>query len=197
VAGVIDKTVRQFSRLPGVGRRTAQRFVYHLLRGEPDQIQHLIDALTSLKEDVSPCSVCGKLTEVHPCEVCSDTRRDRSVICVVAESGDLDVVENSLKYRGLYHVLGGLLNPTGGVGPDSLRIDELIARVDEEVREIILALGAGLEGDTTAMYITRLLKSRGVRVTSLARGLPAGGSLDHADKITVGLSLEGRVDLEP
>ncbi len=191
----IERAVRQFSRLPGVGRRSAQRYVYHLLRGDPEQTKSLIKALDSLLTDLHPCTICNRLTERDVCDICEDTRREEGLICVVGEMSDLDVIEQSGRYRGRYHVLGGLLNPSAGVGPDQLNIASLLERVDQGAREVILALNASVEGDTTALYLARLLKPTGVRLTGLARGLPAGGSLDHADKVTVGISLDGRVDL--
>jgi len=187
--------VRQFSRLPGVGRRTAQRFVYHLLRGNPEQAAALAEAIIALHRDIKPCSVCHCLTEHDPCEVCRDPRRDRTTLCIIGETSDMEVIEASGKYRGLYHVLGGLLNPAAGVGPEHLAISSLTGRLSQGVKEVIIALSASVEGDTTALYLVKLLKPTGIRLTSLARGLPAGGSLDHADKVTVGLSLEGRMEL--
>lgn len=195
MANPIDRAVRQFSRLPGVGRRTGQRYVYHLLRQEPEQAKALIDAITSLITDLRPCKICNRLSEREICDICSDPRRDEQTICVVGETSDLDVIDQSGKYRGRYHVLGGLLNPTGGIGPEQLNITSLVKRVDDGAHEVILALNANVEGETTALYLARLLKSTGVRVTGLARGLPAGGSLDHADKVTVGLSLDGRIEM--
>jgi len=187
--------VRQFSRLPGVGRRTAQRFVYHLLRAGDEQAAALVDAVEALHRDLKPCGVCNQLTEEDVCDICRDPRRDEGTICVVGEMSDLDVIEQTGRYHGRYHVLGGLLNPMAGVGPESLSAAALVARASEGCREVILALSASVEGDTTALYLARALKPTGVKLTGLARGLPAGGSLDHADKITVGLSLDGRVDL--
>ena len=193
--GPVDRAVRQFSRLPGVGRRSAQRFVYHLLRTDAEQAESLITSISSLLTDLRACGVCNRVTELETCDICDDTRRDQTTICVVGETSDLDVIEQSGKYRGTYHVLGGLLNPTGGVGPEQLNTMSLIKRLESDANEVILALNASVEGETTSLYLTRLLKPTGVRVTGLARGLPAGGSLDHADKVTVGLSLDGRVEL--
>ena len=194
--GAVDHAVRQFSRLPGVGKRTAQRFVYELLRKDPEQIDSLIKALQTVVDNVKPCSVCSRLTEQDPCDICSDARRDGTTVCIVAESSDLEVIEASARFRGKYHVLGGLLNPSAGVGPEKLTLAKLADRVKSEgITEVIVALSASVEGDTTSLYIARQLKPLGVTVTSLARGLPAGGSLDHADKVTVGLSLEGRIEI--
>ena len=195
MAGALERAVRQFTRLPGVGRRTAQRFAYHLLRSDPEQAEALSEAIAALHRDIKPCSVCARLTEDDPCDICRDPRRDDDAICVVGETSDLDVVETSGKYRGRYHVLGGLLNPAAGVGPEQLNVSSLLGRAKQGTREIILALSASVEGDTTTLYLTKLLKPTGARITSLARGLPAGGSLDHADRVTVGLSLDGRVEL--
>ncbi len=195
MTGVLERAVRQFTRLPGVGRRTAQRFVYQLLRSDPEQAQSLAEAIIALREQIKPCSICHALTEEDPCTICTDPRRDEKVLCVVGETSDRDVIEASGKFRGRYHVLGGLLNPTAGVGPENLAIAPLVKRIDRGVDEVILALSASVEGDTTGLYLGKLLKPMGVRVTTLARGLPAGGSLDHADKITVGLSIDGRMEM--
>jgi recombination protein RecR len=195
VTGVLERAVRQFTRLPGVGRRTAQRFVYQLLRSDPEQAQSLAEAIRALREQIKPCSICHALTEEDPCTICTDPRRDEKVLCVVGETSDRDVIEASGKFRGRYHILGGLLNPTAGVGPENLAISPLVKRIDRGVDEVILALSASVEGDTTGLYLGKLLKPMGVRVTTLARGLPAGGSLDHADKITVGLSIDGRMEM--
>ena len=195
MAGALDRAVRQFVRLPGVGRRTAQRFVYHLLRSNPEQAEALAEAVAALHRDIKPCSACHGLTEDDPCDICRDPRRDDRTICVVGETSDLDVIEASAKYRGRYHVLGGLLNPAAGVGPEQLNVSSLQKRITQGTDEVILALSASVEGDTTALYLAKLLKPTGIRLTSLARGLPAGGSLDHADTVTVGLSLDGRGEL--
>lgn len=195
MTGVLERAVRQFTRLPGVGRRTAQRFVYQLLRSDPEQAQSLAEAIIALREQIKPCSICHALTEEDPCTICTDPRRDENVLCIVGETSDRDVIEASGKFRGRYHILGGLLNPTAGVGPENLAIAPLLKRIDRGVDEVILALSASVEGDTTGLYLGKLLKPMGVRVTTLARGLPAGGSLDHADKITVGLSIDGRMEM--
>lgn len=194
--GVLDRAIRQFTRLPGVGRRTAQRFVYHLLRSDPEQAQALAEAVLALHREIRPCSTCHALTEDDPCLICGDPRRDEGSICVVGETIDRDVVEATGKHRGYYHVLGGLLSPTSGVGPEDLAIPSLLKRASaHQVKEVVLALSASVEGDTTTLYLGRVLKPMGIRVTSLARGLPAGGSLDHADKVTVGLSFDGRTEV--
>jgi len=195
VDAVLDNAVRQFMRLPGVGRRTAQRYVYHLLRQGGEQTLALASAVEALHTKIRLCSVCCSLGESDPCGICADSRRDASLICVVGETSEIAVIEGTGRYRGRYHVLGGLLNPAAGIGPDKLTFPALLRRITSEVAEVIVALDASVEGDTTALYISRLLKPTGVRVTTLARGLPAGGSLDHADKVTIGLSLDGRVQL--
>jgi recombination protein RecR len=192
---VLDHAVRQFMRLPGVGRRTAQRYVYHLLRHGEDQILSLSAAVEALQRDIRPCSQCHALTERDPCAICSDARRESATLCIIGETSEIPVIETTGKYRGRYHVLGGLLNPAGGVGPEKLNLGTLLRRAEQGVQEVIIAFNASVEGDTTALYIARLLRPTGVRVTTLARGLPAGGSLDHADKVTVGLSLDGRTEL--
>lgn len=189
----IARLIREFQKLPGVGEKTATRFVYHLLRGPGGDAAALGEALAVLRERIRPCSQCFQATEADPCEVCSSPRRDRRVVCVVEDQASLLAVEKTRSYRGLYHVLGGRLSPLDGVSPDDLRLKELVARVrGEGIEEAILATNPDVEGEATALYVKRLLEPLGLRVTRLARGVPVGGELEYIDALTLGRALEGR-----
>ncbi len=190
----VARLIDEFSRLPGIGPKTASRLVFYLLRAPEEQAQSLADALRELRERIIFCSVCFNITESDPCAVCADEGRDRSVICVVEEPLDMIAIERTRDYRGLYHVLHGTIAPVEGIGPDELRIAELLPRLDAEppVREVIIATNPNMEGEATAMYIARQLEGRGTRVTRLARGLPVGGDLEYADEITLSRALAGR-----
>ncbi|HEC23083.1 MAG TPA: recombination protein RecR [Chloroflexi bacterium] len=191
----VTRLIDEFSRLPGIGPKTAARLTYHLLRAPDEQALALSEALRDLKATTRYCSVCYNITEEDPCPICSDEGRDRSLICVVEEPLDVIAIERTGTYRGLYHVLHGAINPVEGIGPDQLRIRELVARVERgSVHEVIMATNVGLEGDATAMYIHRLLKGK-VRLTRLARGLPVGGDLEYADSVTLLGALEGRREM--
>ncbi|HET7239640.1 MAG TPA: recombination mediator RecR, partial [Gemmatimonadales bacterium] len=172
----IDDLIAELARLPGIGRKTAQRLTFHLLQQTSDQVTRLAATLVAVAERVRPCEECGNLTEEQPCAICRDPRRDAGLLCVVEEASTLTVVDRSTDFRGRYHVLGGRLSPLEGIGPESLRIDRLLHRVEEGgIREVILATNPSMEGEVTATYIQQLLAGRGVRVTRLARGLPMGG----------------------
>jgi len=191
--GPVQDLIDELGRLPGVGPKSAQRIAFHLLDADKDEVQQLVDAITTVKTSVSFCVICGNVTEQEECAICRDARRDRSVICVVEESKDVMAIERTRSYRGLYHVLGGAISPLQGVGPDQLRIRELMTRLsDEAVQEIVLATDPNLEGEATATYLSRLLKTLGIRVTRLASGLPVGGDLEYADEVTLGRAFEGR-----
>lgn len=194
---VIDELVGELSRLPGIGRKTAQRLTYHLLKRPPAEIRRLARALEDVAERVKPCTSCGNLTEQEPCELCVNPRRDASLICVVEEASDITAIERAGDYRGLYHVLGGRLSPLEGIGPDELRIASLLQRLDSGriVREVIVATNPSVEGEATALYLQKLIRPLGVRVTRLARGLPVGGDLEYADNVTIAEALAGRRDL--
>ncbi len=194
---VIDELVGELSRLPGIGRKTAQRLTYHLLKRPPAEIRRLARALEDVAERVKPCTSCGNLTEQDPCELCVNPRRDASLICVVEEASDITAIERAGDYRGLYHVLGGRLSPLEGIGPDELRIASLLQRLDSGriVREVIVATNPSVEGEATALYLQKLIRPLGVRVTRLARGLPVGGDLEYADNVTIAEALAGRRDL--
>jgi recombination protein RecR len=192
----VTRLIDEFSRLPGIGPKTAARLTYYLLRAPDEQTAALSEALRDLKATTRFCSVCYNITESDPCPVCADDRRDRGLICVVEEPLDVLAFERTGNYRGLYHVLHGAISPVEGIGPDQLRIRELVKRVEDgSVHEVIMATNVGLEGDATAMYIQKLLKDR-VRLTRLARGLPVGGDLEYADIVTLSGALEGRRDMQ-
>jgi recombination protein RecR len=192
----IEELITELARLPGIGRKTAQRLTFHLLQQPPEQVERLASVLASVTERVRPCRECGNLTEEQPCGICRDPRRDPSVVCVVEEPSTVAVVDRSTDFRGRYHVLGGHLSPLEGVGPESLRVDTLVQRVREGgVREVILATNPSMEGEVTATYIQQLLAGLGVRVTRLARGLPMGGDLEYIDGVTLAHALVARQDV--
>ena len=192
---VVDNLVAQLSRLPGVGTRTAQRLAFHVLRVSDEEALALANAIREVKERIRSCTECGNLTEEELCAICRDTRRDRSVICVVEQPADLVSVERTAAYRGVYHVLGGALSPLDGVDPGDLRIDDLLQRVERNsVEEVVLATNPNMTGEATAAYLADLLRGR-TRVTRLASGLPVGGDLEYADEVTLGRALAGRREM--
>jgi len=191
--GVVQDLIDELGRLPGVGPKSAQRIAFHLLQADPADVRRLVVALTEVKDKVRFCITCGNVAQDEQCRICRDPRRDLTAICVVEESKDVVAVEKTREFRGRYHVLGGAISPIDGVGPDDLRIRELLARLaDGVVTEIILATDPNLEGEATASYLARLLKPMGLRVTRIASGLPVGGDLEYADEITLGRAFEGR-----
>jgi recombination protein RecR len=193
---VIDDLTTELARLPGIGRKTALRLTYHLLKQPADQSRRLAVALTELKERVRACERCGNLTEAPLCNFCLDPRRDAAVICVVEEAADIASIERSAEYRGVYHVLGGRLSPLDGVGPDDLAVAGLLQRVAEQgVREVIVATNPSLEGEATALYVQRQLGGSVPRITRIARGLPMGGDLEYADGVTIAQALSARRDM--
>ena len=195
----IDELAGELARLPGIGRKTALRLTYHLLTRPAQDVHRLASVLARVAESVHPCPQCGNLTEAELCDVCASPRRDRSLICVVEEASDVMAIERAGEYRGLYHVLGGRIAPLDGVGPDELNIRSLLARLepgaDAAVREVIVATNPSVEGEATALYLQKLIRPQGVRVTRLARGLPVGGDLEYADGVTIAQALAGRRDL--
>ncbi len=195
--GVVQDLIDELGRLPGIGPKSAQRIAFHLLTADPEDVRNLATALTEIKERVRFCDVCGNVAEGEQCRVCLDPRRDQTVICVVEQSQDVAAIERTREFRGRYHVLGGAINPMGGIGPDDLRIKELLTRLaDGSVTEVIIATDPNLEGEATATYLARLLTSLEVRVSRLASGLPVGGDLEYADEVTLGRAFEGRRLLE-
>jgi recombination protein RecR len=195
ISPAVDNLVAQLSRLPGVGTRTAQRLAFHLLRAPKDEALALAAAVEEVKERVRFCKECGNLTEEELCAICEDTRRDRTVVCVVEQPVDLISLEKTHEFRGLYHVLGGSLSPLDGVEPEHLRIGELLGRVERNgIEEVVLATNPNMTGEATAAYLADRLRGR-VRVTRLASGLPVGGDLEYADEVTLGRALAGRRDM--
>ncbi|HCA88070.1 MAG TPA: recombination protein RecR [Streptomyces sp.] len=191
--GVVQDLIDELGRLPGVGPKSAQRIAFHILQAESADVRRLALALTEVKAKVRFCSVCGNVAQEEQCRVCQDPRRDLSVICVVEEPKDVVAIERTREFRGRYHVLGGAISPIEGVGPDDLRIRELLTRLaDGTVTELILATDPNLEGEATATYLARMIKPMGLRVTRLASGLPVGGDLEYADEVTLGRAFEGR-----
>lgn len=191
--GVIQELIDELSRLPGVGPKSAQRIAFHLLQTDDDQAKKLAQVLLEVKERVRFCDTCGNVSEDHLCNICRDERRNRTMICVVEESKDVQAIERTREYRGLYHVLGGAISPIEGIGPDQLRIKELLGRLSNaEVVEVIIATDPNMEGEATATYLARMLSSLGLNVTRLASGLPVGGDLEYADEVTLGRAFAGR-----
>ncbi len=196
VATPVAKLIEELHRLPGVGPKGAQRLAYHLLRASREEAQALADAIVEVKEKISLCAICQNTTDINPCLVCVDTARDQAMICVVEEPLDILAIERSRGYKGLYHVLHGSISPIEGVGPEQLKIRELLERLrNGVVTEVIMATNPNLEGEATAMYVGRLLNPLGVKVTRLARGLPMGGDLEYADDLTLARALENRQDI--
>jgi recombination protein RecR len=192
----VSRLIDAFAQLPGIGPKSASRLTFYLLRRPAEQAEALANALRDLKQKIVFCSVCFNITEESPCAICRDESRDRSILCVVEEPLDVVAIDRTGEYRGLYHVLHGSISPVEGIGPDELRINELLARLKSQpVREVLLATNPNLEGEATAMYIARQLQPLGVRVTRLARGLPVGGDLEYADSITLSRALEGRREM--
>lgn len=199
---VIDDLTTELARLPGIGRKTALRLTYFLLKRPPEEIKRVARVLETAAERVHACTACGNLTEEDPCALCSNPRRDRTLVCVVEEASDIGAIERSGEYRGLYHVLGGRLSPLEGVGPDELNIKSLLLRLADpnggvdHVKEVIVATNPSVEGEATALYLQRLIAPSGISVSRLARGLPVGGDLEYADGITIAQALTGRRTIE-
>jgi recombination protein RecR len=191
--GVVQDLIDELGRLPGVGPKSAQRIAFYLLEADPADVKRLTTALTEVKDKVRFCQICGNVAEDVECRICRDPRRDLTVICVVEESKDVVAIEKTREFRGRYHVLGGAISPIEGIGPDDLRVKELLQRLaDGQVTELIIATDPNLEGEATATYLARLVNPMGLRVTRLASGLPVGGDLEYADEVTLGRAFEGR-----
>jgi recombination protein RecR len=193
----IDDLVQEFAKLPGIGRKTAQRLTFYLLKQPLDAATRLADAIRTVRERVRTCGTCGTLTDEDPCAICRDPRRDTSLLCVVEEASDVTAIERTGRFRGRFHVLGGRLSPLEGVGPEALGLDRLMARVTNGagVREVIVATNPSMEGEVTATYLQQLLRPTGVRVTRIARGIPVGGDLEYADGVTIAQALLARRDM--
>ena len=193
----MERAVESFSQLPGVGRKTALRLVLHLLRQSLEDVDSFTDAVTRVRHDVKYCKVCHNISDTDICSICSDPRRDGSVVCVVENIQDVMAIENTQQYHGLYHVLGGIISPMDGIGPHDLSIDSLVERVDTgEVKEVILALASTMEGDTTNFYISRKLKDKDVKLSIIARGISVGDELEYTDEVTLGRSILNRTPFQ-
>lgn len=191
--GVVQELIDELGRLPGVGPKSAQRIAFYLLQTEDDLAERLAKVLIEVKERVRFCEICGNVTEQEKCNICRDERRNRTSICVVEESKDVQAIERTREFRGLYHVLGGAISPIEGIGPDQLRIKELMTRLsDPNIQEVIIATDPNLEGEATATYLARMLSPLGITITRLASGLPVGGDLEYADEVTLGRAFSGR-----
>jgi recombination protein RecR len=191
--GAVQDLIDELGRLPGVGPKSAQRIAFHLLQADSDDVTRLVTALTEVKARVRFCVECGNVAEAEKCRICADPRRDHTAICVVEEPKDVVAIERTREFRGTYHVLGGAISPIDGIGPDDLRVRELMTRLASgEVQEVIIATDPNLEGEATATYLSRLLRDVGLTVTRLASGLPVGGDLEYADEVTLGRAFEGR-----
>ena len=195
--GVVQDLIDELGRLPGVGPKSAQRIAFHILQADPTDVRRLAQILLEVKEKVRFCATCGNVAEDTECRICRDPRRDPTVLCVVEESKDVQAVERTREFRGRYHVLGGAISPIEGIGPDDLRVKELMTRLaDGTITELIIATDPNLEGEATATYLARLIKPMGLNVTRLASGLPVGGDLEYADEVTLGRAFEGRRRLD-
>lgn len=189
----VEKLIEQFAKLPGVGHKTAQRLAFHVMSMPEDEVKDFADALLAAKSNVHMCKICQNLTQDEVCKICADESRDRHTICVVSDPKDLIAIEKTKEYNGLYHVLHGSISPLNGIGPDALKIKELLLRIaDEDITEIIMATNPDTEGETTAVYLARLLRPFNIKITRLAYGIPVGGHLEFADQVTLGRAIEGR-----
>lgn len=196
IAEPLQKAIDELSKLPSIGKKTAQRLAIHLLKDKGEDFNALIDALKGLKEKIRFCEVCYNLSVSEKCDICISQKRDRAIVCIVEEASDVIAIERTNEYNGLYHVLGGVLNPLAGVTTESLKIKELLIRLKEgEIKEVILALNPNSEGDATALYLNKILKETGISISRIARGLPMGGDLEFADSATIGRAFIGRISL--
>ena len=193
----MNRLIAELSKLPGIGGKTAQRLAFHILSMPDEEAKGIAEAIVAAKENMHYCSVCGNLTDTDPCDICSDTSRDKTTICVVENPRDVSAMERVKEYHGLYHVLNGAISPMDGIGPDDINLRSLIVRLQEndEIKEVILATNPNIEGEATAMYIARLLKPAGIKVSRIAHGLPVGGDLEYADEETLYRAMEGRREL--
>ncbi|MGL5641412.1 MAG: recombination mediator RecR [Paraclostridium sp.] len=195
-SGPISNLIEEFSKLPGVGRKTAQRLAFHVINMNMNDVEALSKAIVEAKKEIKYCSICYNITDKDPCSMCSNKNRDSRVICVVEDPRDVAAMERTKEFHGQYHVLNGVISPMDGIGPDMIRVKELIQRLgNQDVSEIIMATNPTIEGEATAMYIARLLKPMGIKVTRIAHGLPVGGDLEYADEVTISKALEGRREI--
>ena len=192
----LDALIKEFSRLPGIGPKSAARLAFHILKVSNEEVERLTNAINELKKNISFCSICGGISDGHVCSICSDDRREKSVICVVEDAKDVLTIEKSMEYRGLYHVLKGVISPLDGIGPDDLNIVPFLNRCrDGSIKEIVIATNPTIEGDATTLYLARILKPLGIKVMRIAHGLPAGSNLEFADSATIAKSLAGRIEI--
>jgi recombination protein RecR len=192
----LQRAIEELAKLPGIGKKSAQRLVFYLLKLPRDEVIALAKSLVDVKDKASYCSVCFNITETNPCAICSNEKRDRSILCVVEEANDVMAFEKTGEYKGLYHVLGGTLSPLDGIGPDDLRIKELLSRLTKGVNEVIMANNPNVEGEATALYLSKLIHPLGIKLTRIARGIPVGTDIEYADEITLTRALEGRINFE-
>lgn len=191
----IEKLIEEFAKLPGIGYKTAQRLTLHVLNLPREEVVEFADALVKARGTIKYCSVCGNYTDTDPCSICSNPNRDNSTICVIEQPKDIISIEKVREYNGLYHVLHGVISPMTGKGPDDIKLKELVRRANDELKEIIIATNPNVEGEATAMYISKILKPFGVKVTRIAHGIPVGGDLEYADEVTLAKALEGRTEI--
>lgn len=191
----IEKLIEEFAKLPGIGYKTAQRLTLYVLNLPREEVNEFAEALVKARGTIKYCSVCGNYTDTDPCGICSNPSRDKSTICVIEQPKDIISLEKVREYNGVYHVLHGVISPMSGKGPDDIKLKELVRRINQDVKEIIVATNPNVEGEATAMYISRILKPLGVKVTRIAHGVPVGGDLEYADEVTLSKALEGRVEL--
>lgn len=189
----MQRAVDELSKLPGIGKKSAQRLVFFLLKIPREEVEALAQSLINVKDSATYCTVCFNITDTNPCSICSNTKRDRHVICVVEEANDVIAFEKTGEYKGLYHVLGGALSPLDGIGPDDLKVKELLSRLSDDIQEVILANNPNVEGEATALYLSKLIKPLGIKITRIARGIPVGTDIEYADEITLTKALEGRI----
>lgn len=195
--GVIGQLIDQLGKLPGIGPKSAQRIAFHLIQSDRIEVEELVEVLRTVREKVKFCQICGNVSEEIECRICRDPKRDLSTICVVEESKDVVAIERTREFKGRYHVLGGAISPIDGIGPEQLRVKELLARLaNTAIMEVIIATDPNLEGEATATYLARLIKPMGITISRLASGLPVGGDLEYADEVTLGRAFEGRRNLE-
>lgn len=192
---VIEKLIEEFAKLPGIGYKTAQRLTIHVLNLPNEEVKEFAEALVKARGTIRYCSICGNFTDKDPCPICSNPNRDKSMICVVEQPKDIMTMEKVKEFNGVYHVLHGNISPMAGRGPDDIKLRELIRRINEEVKEVIVATNPNIEGEATAMYISKILKPLGAKVTRIAHGIPVGGDLEYTDEVTLSKALEGRTEL--
>jgi recombination protein RecR len=190
----VERAIHELSKLPGIGHKSAQRHVFYLLKTSSEQVHTLAQALMDLKSKVKYCSICSNITEQDPCPICSNPSRNHSIICIVEEANDIVALEKTGEYNGVYHVLSGVLSPLDGIGPEDLRIKELLLRLDDKIKEVIIATNPNTEGEATAIYLAKLIKPMNIKVTRIARGVPVGADLEYADEVTLSRALAGRID---